>query len=749
MAGCLARLRGDFEQAEANFASVLTAAKRKSKLGAAGHLPAIFEMLLLLKVGTPAALAKAGTLANSATKGQNRFYQYEVAVVREAIRFRESPSSPARLAAGLDELARFPLETLLAGYLAQWFLTEEDSNFHVKNLTQSASAFESVGLDWLAAEAYALAGRSPLKTAADQAQKSGEIHARLKTASLADLIEPEPLWQQSLAAIARLAEGDAPASAAAETSERLIWEWDPRHGSIHLEPYQQKRTSSGWTKGRKVSLARLYAGYNEPDFAFVTDEDRAICRSLEMHSERNYYGYSETYVDFQDLRAARALVGHPRIFPAGDRENPFEIVEQSPKLTIVEDDTKHIRVSLDPSPKRNDEAFRVVKDGPHRVAIVFFSDRHMKLHQILGGELKVPAKAAAQVVQAIQPVTSLVTVQSEIGGEGLAGERVDADARPHVHLLPYQSGLRIEFFIRPFGEAGPFCRPGQGGANVFANIDGRALTARRDLAEEQKRLDELIAACPDIAARLEQGESIYFPTPIEALEALLQLEDLFAKDRIVMHWPQGRTLNLAGRAAAKQFRLQIRKDRDWFAASGDLKVDPSLSLDLMQLIDLVEASPGRFVQLDDGRFLALTEQLRDRIEELAAYGDRRGKQNKLRFPPRGPSRSKTWGTRSPSKRTRPGRTGSAGCTRRRKSSRKCPRRSRPNSATISRKAFRGWPGWRRGAWADASPTTWGSGKPSRRSPCFWTAPPAARRSLSLRPPWLSTGRTKSCNLLQR
>ncbi|NQU21359.1 MAG: DEAD/DEAH box helicase, partial [Candidatus Nealsonbacteria bacterium] len=54
--------------------------------------------------------------------------------------------------------------------------------------------------------------------------------------------------------------------------------------------------------------------------------------------------------------------------------------------------------------------------------------------------------------------------------------------------------------------------------------------------------------------------------------------------------------------------------------------------DMMKLIDLVEASPARFVKLDDGRFLALTEQLRRRIEELAAYGDRRTNQNKLRFP---------------------------------------------------------------------------------------------------------------------
>ena len=53
-------------------------------------------------------------------------------------------------------------------------------------------------------------------------------------------------------------------------------------------------------------------------------------------------------------------------------------------------------------------------------------------------------------------------------------------------------------------------------------------------------------------------------------------------------------------------------------------------MDLLKLIDLVSASPSRFVALNDGRFLALTEQLRHRLGELAAYGER--KNDSLRFP---------------------------------------------------------------------------------------------------------------------
>ena len=261
---------------------------------------------------------------------------------------------------------------------------------------------------------------------------------------------------------------------------------------------------------------------------------------------------------------------------------------------------------------------------------MFFNEQHVKLHKILGKMLDVPAAAAERVLASIQKVSSLVAVHSEIGGDLPSAESVAGDARPHIHLLPFQGGLRAEFFVRPFGDDGPFCRPGQGGANVFASLGGQPKTARRDLPEELRQLESLLAACPALAAEA-QGEAASFPSPVEALEALLQLEDQVAENRVVLHWPQGQSLRLAGRASAGQFQIHIRQDRDWFAASGTLKVDRSLSVDMMKLIELVEASPSRFVKLDDGRFLALTEQLRQRVEELAAYGDRR--ETKLRFPP--------------------------------------------------------------------------------------------------------------------
>jgi SNF2 family DNA or RNA helicase len=104
------------------------------------------------------------------------------------------------------------------------------------------------------------------------------------------------------------------------------------------------------------------------------------------------------------------------------------------------------------------------------------------------------------------------------------------------------------------------------------------------------------------------------------------------RKQVLLHWPKGKPLSLVGRACTNGLRLHIRKDRDMFAASGTLTVNPELSLDLLQLIDLLESSPSRYVELEKGRFVALTDTLRQYIETLSLYGNRHATKDSLQFP---------------------------------------------------------------------------------------------------------------------
>lgn len=643
IAGCMTFLKGDVEQAEACLGAVMPSGKSRSKLSPIGHLPALLYVLLLLQKQQGSAFAEARSILSSAAKLKTTWYPGAVAILVKAIEFMETPTTAAKFAANITASCQTPLDSLLAAYVTRWLITDDDAKPKVDQMASHAKTFRQSGLAWFAAEASLLAAGSKLETSVS-ATDSATMHMTLGVISLVDWIKQEPVWKRTLLAIAELGGVIAPKSVGVASNDtamdRVIWELNPDYSGAQLEVFHQTRKGKEWSKGRKVALQRLYEQWRNPEFGFLTPEDRALCQTLVSVTERNHYGYSETSCSFDDERAAHALVGHPRIFAPNRREQPLTFAIQPPRLMVSHDDDGRISLQLDPKP-RHDNRFQRNNEGNGHFALVFFSDSQLKLNKILGGTLKVPATAADDVLRSIQGLASLLTVHSAIEQSDAVvaatgtGETIAGDAMPHARLFPHQDGLRIEFMVRPLGDDGPFCRPGQGAASVLAMSRGKSVTARRDFAAETKRMQTIIERCSRIAAqwddRLGSEPSVSFPAANDALESLLELDDLADQGDIVLHWPQGRHLNIAARASASQFKLRIKKDRDWFAASGDLKLDENLQLDLMQLVDLVQASPGRFVRLDDGRFLALSQQLRERIDGLGAFGQRRKDHDDLRF----------------------------------------------------------------------------------------------------------------------
>jgi SNF2 family DNA or RNA helicase len=54
-------------------------------------------------------------------------------------------------------------------------------------------------------------------------------------------------------------------------------------------------------------------------------------------------------------------------------------------------------------------------------------------------------------------------------------------------------------------------------------------------------------------------------------------------------------------------------------------LDDNLVLDLQQLLELLEKTPSRFIPLADGQFLALTQEFRQRLDELRTFSEKQGK----------------------------------------------------------------------------------------------------------------------------
>jgi superfamily II DNA or RNA helicase len=660
--GCLLLLQGDFDKAFSSLSGSLSNRASKRALTKLGGLPSVLATLAAIAGHESVSREQAFKATMTALKGGATPYAEAFAVAQQGLLFLSSPGDAGKLVTDLNSTARSPLGKWIAGYLQTWLASDTDGKIPVGGLTDAATAFRTSGCFWLAAETHAAAGRSKLKTANRQQELADELHREHDTASLIDFAEPEPAWSRTLTAIASLGDQNKATpvtDTGSQPMDRLIYEIIHHKYDFQLDVYHQLRKGSTWSKGRKVALSRLFHEHTEADFSFLTPEDRALCQTLRHWTERGSYGYPEEYTKFETRSGARALIGHPRIFRPGHRDQPLEIIEKPISLVVRRIDDSRIELFLDPKPD-DTHGVRLDETGPHQIAITLFESSHQTLQSMLGKGLQVPASASAKVLETITQLASVVTIHSEIGdldqGNERTGKRgrgkkwktdqsqVDQDAptitpakkvkgdpRLHLHLLPSGDGLRAEFYVQPFGASGPACRPGEGGATLFATIDGEAASANRDLALEVQSAQSLIDRCDGLSSHLTESWTATFPTPSESLELLLALESLAGDDMVTLHWPKGRSLRLAGQASETMMQVRIRRDRNWFAASGELTLDRDRSIDMIQLIELASASPGRFVELGDGEFVALTNNLRQRIDDLRWFGDRRSAKGKLRF----------------------------------------------------------------------------------------------------------------------
>ncbi|MCA9185491.1 MAG: DEAD/DEAH box helicase, partial [Planctomycetales bacterium] len=636
--GCVAFLGGDLATARAEFESAdLQQRKRTRKRSTnLSGFPMVLYAVLLLKENSAQSQAHVKQIIKTIEQWDSMWHLASVPL-KKALAHQINPMKQGSL--DLPDPERMSsLSLLISGWVWRWYFADQIPPFPLKTVEQLLTAYSESNVHWMAAELTAIAAcMSTAETKSSRfAAQAEESHSALGTVSIVELIRPAPVWEAALDALENFVRPASTDSTTALTAplagERMIWEADFGDTWISLTPFIQRQNSKGWGAGRKVALGRLYEQWQSSAFDFLSDQDRAICRALRQHTERNYYGYNETFHTWDLVKLVSGIVGHPHLYRPGNREEPIQISEGRPHLTIRQTGT-HISLGVEPKLGGNDNVVRVTKQGSHRYSIVGFSKQQREVAELVAQMPEVPSDQRDRVFRIAQSLASVIDVQSEIEGVPSTGAEVAASARIVAQLTPYNEGLRAELFVQPFGEDGPFCRPGVGSSSMLAHIEGKSLITTRDLKEEQSNLQRLLRACRQLEARTVNGDQSewLFADCNDALELVVELQSLADQGMVIILWPRGKTLDVAGSQAVTGFQVSVRRDNDWFAASGKLKVDNDLTIDLMKLLDLASASPSRFVRLDDGRFLALTQELRQRIADIAAFGTRI--KDKLRFAP--------------------------------------------------------------------------------------------------------------------
>lgn len=662
--GWLSFLEGDYEKTVDYISAALKAfRKAQGKKKFFNGFPGLLYVLALIQQGDSKQFKEAETCAGAIAKQQGHWlqasYQRILGVIQilqgdlsDKDHFTAMPLSPVEKA--------HSIETLISALCLYWVDVDKAKKRLPKVLNPFYNQARESGYDWLALQAAELLAQvSPRSTPAQELESLRESMGDSMTHHpLATLVQPKEAWELCLNALTSLRKESAPNQPASGKTYRLAWFLTlyPTMGFV-LQPREQKITKSGgWSKGRPIALKRL--AFEQSSFGYLTPQDLRVCSHIEADS--SYY-YGPTQFTFGD-RALIDLIGHPHVFWEDAPTTRVEIVKGEPELLVKKKKDGWLTLAFSP-PIDSNKDLLLIKETPTRLKIIDITEEHRHISQILGkkNQLDVPVSAQERVLAAIGAVSSMVTVHSDIGGDVQSAEEVDADPSPHLHLLPAGGGLKVALLVRPFARGGPYYHPGMGGAMVIGEVDGKRLQTTRDLDQEKALADEVLNHCSILQElnTLEDYDGEWMvEEPEDCLELLLEIQqaseamsgqngqnredrdgsedsedsesdedeqDQQKGPRLVVEWPEGERFRVTPEAGFSSFRLNINRQRDWFAASGELQVNNELVLDMQRLMELLDQTPGRFVPLGDGQFLALTQEFRKRLDDLRAYSEKSGK----------------------------------------------------------------------------------------------------------------------------
>lgn len=511
---------------------------------------------------------------------------------------------------------------------------KQKAQFHIETLEDIRKNAIAAGHSWLQAETCALLADLGHDAKINR-EESLKIHQKCNTTSFTNIVKSIPKWEKILNSLIRMGENADTAPGLKNgtdiVNQRLIWilSYNEQYNACGIAPRLQKLSKSGiWTKGRAVGLKNLYKNRNTMEG--LTDQDRQVAGAITERSYRGgYRSYYQVEYYFDDDRALPALAGHPFIFLEDSLASPVELVMGEPEVRLRRDKEK-IMILMHPR-HGGIERFAVVRETPSRFKLVRFSAEQSRIAKLLGENgLELPEKAKEMAGQAVTSLSSIIQINSDLAlaGNGQASE-IKADPIPHVHVMPWQEGINVEFLVRPFTDTGSYFKPGRGGGTVFAEVNGEKVQAVRNLDKEKEMAQDVVVSCPTLDLLEEVGGQWLVGDPETALELLLELKN--SNEKLVMEWPRGEKIKVRSQVSFNDFKLNIKKDREWFKATGTLDIDKDLSLDLVELMKMLDKPSGRFVTLDDGTFLAITQNLKHRLDELKAYSKIHGKG--LRFAP--------------------------------------------------------------------------------------------------------------------
>ncbi|MDR1981565.1 MAG: DEAD/DEAH box helicase family protein [Tannerellaceae bacterium] len=411
-------------------------------------------------------------------------------------------------------------------------------------------------------------------------------------------------WEKSVNLLLGLKLSSPKAAKEGENKTRIVYFFNPKQNFI--QPMVQTRKTRSWSAGRNIALKHFFEGTVQG----MSDHDLRIAKTIKHH--RNYY--NEYYEFTKDVYLQ--LAGHPYVFLENSVDISVEFIITQPIIKVSKSPKGY---TLSTNVTETTERISVQKETNTRYLVYVLTDQQMQILQIITG-LVIPEKGKKKLIELLGTFSAQgINVHSDLlatdGNQQVM--EIPPDSRIRVQLLPYGNGLRAELFSKPFGTYLPYCKPGKGGSALITNENDIQLQVKRNLKKELENEKILLTKIQSLESLDMTGDLITFSDPLDSLSMLEILSE--HQDISIVEWPEGERFRFHGKAGLGNLSIRLKSEISWFDLQGELKVDENTVVSLQQLLAMMNKSHKRFVELNPGEFLVLSNELKKNLDELRLF----------------------------------------------------------------------------------------------------------------------------------
>ena len=442
----------------------------------------------------------------------------------------------------------------------------------------------------------------------DDSNYKGEYIGKFR---LLDLIEVKSDWDYALASIENII---GIQKQTVNKEKRIAWLVDPEYKRVNV--LEQSLGKTGWSKGKAISLKRLYE--ERASYTYLTDEDQAALSGLKREYDDDVRG--GYYYAFSPKETILKLAGNTKVFHMQNSSIQLEIVLEHAQIYVSESKDSY---TLRTSHGRINDGFILEKDTTNRYKYIQATPEYEKMANIIGQSMSVPIQAKDRISKIVGTINDKVHIQADI--EELNIKSIKPNTIPHLQLMPVDQGIQVSIWIRPFKEYGPYCKAGKGNKTIITNyeVDGQAEKCKttRNFAQEKKSTKNVLSSCFELEEYLVDDNTYQIDEVDDILDVLSKLEEMKTQNSIFLEWPKGQKYKIAKRLSAQDFSLSISSEHNWFEYDGSVRISPDKVMHIRELLDALEESNSRFISLSDTQFLELSNSLRKQLDKLRDFSE--------------------------------------------------------------------------------------------------------------------------------